>query len=161
MSTRDRPNDLLAPSQRENRAHRGVTVTQSHMCVHCARNRLLNCYEQGFLNLQRGVFDLDDYEAGYDAQYCLSAEDDGERATTYEQVLRREYKKDWMRAMKSEIKSLAQHNTCTFVYIPSDRGRSGASGFFEYSEINPGDCKVQGTARGKGIHTASRRGLFR
>uniref|UniRef100_A0AAV1VHK9 Uncharacterized protein n=1 Tax=Peronospora matthiolae TaxID=2874970 RepID=A0AAV1VHK9_9STRA len=34
-------------------------------------------YEQEFPNLQRGVFNLDDYEDGYDAQYCLSADDDG------------------------------------------------------------------------------------
>uniref|UniRef100_A0AAV1VH88 Uncharacterized protein n=1 Tax=Peronospora matthiolae TaxID=2874970 RepID=A0AAV1VH88_9STRA len=77
MSRRDRPNDLLAPSQRDNRVHRGVTVNQSHMCVQCARNRRLLATSKSFQTLQRGVFNLDDYEDGYDAQYCLSADDDG------------------------------------------------------------------------------------
>uniref|UniRef100_A0AAV1TKQ0 Reverse transcriptase Ty1/copia-type domain-containing protein n=1 Tax=Peronospora matthiolae TaxID=2874970 RepID=A0AAV1TKQ0_9STRA len=94
------------------------------------KKQAITYYEQEFPNLQRGLFNLDDFEAGYDAQYCLIAEDDGERASTYEKVLRIKYKKDWMRAVKSEIKSLAQPKTWALVEISSNKRSIGCKWVF-------------------------------
>ncbi|KAI9905352.1 hypothetical protein PsorP6_013561 [Peronosclerospora sorghi] len=70
-------------------------------------------YGQEFPNLRHGHFHLDDYEADYDSFYCLSAEEDGEQASSYEEVMRSNYKDQWLQAMNSEIKSLVQHKTWT------------------------------------------------
>ena len=75
------------------------------------KKQAIKRYEQEFPNLRRGTFNLDDYDASYEAQYCLSAEEDGESASTYDQVLRSKDKDDWMRAMESEIQSLTKHDT--------------------------------------------------
>jgi len=87
-------------------------------------------YEQEFPNLRRGEFNLDDYEAEYDAAYCFNAEDDGESASTYEQVLQSKHKDEWLRAMESEIQSLAQHETWTLKDLPSDKKAIGCKWVF-------------------------------
>ena len=94
------------------------------------KKQAIRRYEQEFANMRRGEFNLDDYEAGYDAQYCFSAEEDGESASTYEQVLQSRYKDEWLRAMKSEIKSLAQHNTWTLKDLPKDKKTIGCKWVF-------------------------------
>ena len=77
------------------------------------KKQAIRRYEQAFTNLIRGAFNLDDYDASYEAQYCSNAEEDGESASTYDQVLRSKYKGEWMRARGSEIKSMFQHHTWT------------------------------------------------
>lgn len=63
-------------------------------------------YEQDFLNIRLGKFTLEDYEGDYDSFYFFSAYEDGEQASSYEEVLKRTYKNQWLEAMKSEMKSL-------------------------------------------------------
>ena len=43
------------------------------------KKQAITRYEQEFPNLRLGEFNIDDYEA----QYCFSAEEDGESASTY------------------------------------------------------------------------------
>ncbi|CAI5712611.1 unnamed protein product [Peronospora destructor] len=94
------------------------------------KKQTIRRYEQDFPNLRRGEFNLDDYEAEYDAQYCFSAEEDGESASTYDQVLQSKYKEDWLHAMESEIKSLAQHKTWTLKELPNDKKAIGCKWVF-------------------------------
>uniref|UniRef100_H3H953 Integrase catalytic domain-containing protein n=1 Tax=Phytophthora ramorum TaxID=164328 RepID=H3H953_PHYRM len=68
-------------------------------------------YQDEYTGAQRGHFNLDDFEAEWDSLYCLHAEDDGgEHAVSYEEVMRSKYKDQWLDAMKSEMKSLEDHN---------------------------------------------------
>ena len=94
------------------------------------RKQAIKRYEQEFPNLRRGTFNLDDYDASYEAQYCFSAEEDGESASTYDQVLRSKYKDDWMRAMESEIQSLTKHDTWTLQDLPSNNRSIGCKWIF-------------------------------
>ncbi|POM59270.1 Copia proteinlike [Phytophthora palmivora] len=60
-------------------------------------------YEQEFSNLRRGQFNLDDFEADHDSLYGVHAEDDdGERAVTYDEVMKSKYNDEWLRAMESD-----------------------------------------------------------
>uniref|UniRef100_A0AAV1V3K5 Integrase catalytic domain-containing protein n=1 Tax=Peronospora matthiolae TaxID=2874970 RepID=A0AAV1V3K5_9STRA len=94
------------------------------------KKQAIKRYEQEFPNLRRGTFNLDDYDASYATQYCLSAEEDGESASTYSQVLESKYKDDWIRAMKSEIQALTQHDTWTLQDLPSDKRSIGCKWVF-------------------------------
>ena len=68
-------------------------------------------YEQEFSNLRRGHFNLDDFEGEENSLYCFVADDDGEQASTYDEVMKSKNKKQWLGAMKSEMQSLSKHNT--------------------------------------------------
>ncbi|POM77342.1 Reverse transcriptase, partial [Phytophthora palmivora] len=58
--------------------------------------------------------------------YCLHTEDnDGERAVTYDEVMKSKYNGEWLRAMESEMKSLEDHQTWTLVDMPSDEKAIG------------------------------------
>ena len=94
------------------------------------KKQAIRRYEQEFTNLKRGTFNLDDYDASYEAQYCFSAEEDGESASTYDQVLRSKYKEEWMRAMENEIQLLSQHHTWTLQDLPSDKKSIGGKWVF-------------------------------
>ena len=50
------------------------------------KKQAIRRYEQDFTNLKRGTFNLDDYDSSYEAQYYFNAEEDGESASTYDQV---------------------------------------------------------------------------
>ncbi|KAL4099935.1 hypothetical protein PRIC1_007732 [Phytophthora ramorum] len=79
-------------------------------------------YQDEYTGAQRGHFNLDDFEAEWDSLYCLHAEDDdGEHAVSYEEVLRSKYKDQWLDAMKSEMKSLEDHNTWELMKMPRDK----------------------------------------
>ena len=78
------------------------------------KKKAIRRYEHEFPNVRRGEYILNEYEA----QYCLSAEEDGESASTYDQVLQSKYKDESMRSMESDSKSLAQHETCTLKILP-------------------------------------------
>ena len=110
------------------------------------KKQAIRRYEQEFTNLKRGTFNLDDYDASYEAQYCFSAEEDGESASTYDQVLRSKYKEEWMRAMESEIKSLKQHHTWTLQDLPSDKKSIGCKWVFRIKR-NPNGEVVKFKAR--------------
>ena len=103
------------------------------------KKQAITRYEQEYPNLRRGEFNLDDYEADYNAQYCFSAEDDGESASTYNQVLQSEYKDDWLRAMDSEIKSLAQHKTWTLKDLPAGKKAIGCKWVFRIKRDPSGE----------------------
>ena len=75
-------------------------------------------YEQECPSHRRGHFNLDDYEAGLDSFYCFSAEEDGEQASSYEEVMKSNYKEQRMQTMKSEMKSLEKHSTWKLVNMP-------------------------------------------
>ncbi|KAE9016351.1 Retrovirus-related Pol polyprotein from transposon TNT 1-94 [Phytophthora fragariae] len=97
-------------------------------------------YEQEFPNVRRGEFNLDDYEAEYDSLYCLHAEDDdGERAVTYDEVMKSKYKDEWLRAMESEMKSLEDHRTWTLVDMPSNKKPIGCKWVFRIKRDPNGD----------------------
>ena len=49
-------------------------------------------YEQEFPSHRRGHFNLDDYEADFDSFYCYSAVEDGEQASSYQEVMKSNYK---------------------------------------------------------------------
>lgn len=102
------------------------------------KKQAIKRYEQEFPNLRRGEFNLDDYEADYDAQYCFNAEEDGENASTYEQVLQSKYKDDWLRAMESEIKSLGQHKTWALTDLPKDKKAIGCKWVFRIKRDTDG-----------------------
>ena len=93
------------------------------------KKQAIKRYEQEFPNLRR-AFNLDDYDASYEAQYCFSAEEDGESASTYDQVLQGKYKNDWMRAMESEVQSLTKHDTWTLQDLPSNKRSIGCKWIF-------------------------------
>uniref|UniRef100_H3H8C8 Integrase catalytic domain-containing protein n=1 Tax=Phytophthora ramorum TaxID=164328 RepID=H3H8C8_PHYRM len=76
-------------------------------------------YQYEFPGTRRGEFNLDDYEAEFDSLYCfLTEDDDGERAVSYDEVMRSKYKDEWLRAMESEMKSLEDHRTWKLVDMP-------------------------------------------
>ena len=50
-------------------------------------------------------------QGGHDSYYCFAAEDDGEQAATYEEVMKIRYKDEWISDMKSEIKALQEHES--------------------------------------------------
>ena len=102
------------------------------------KKQAIKRYEQEFPNLRRGTFNLDDYEASYGAQYCFSAEEDGESASTFDHVLKRKYKDEWMLAMESEIQSLKQHDTWTLQELPPDKRIIGCKWVFRIK------CKPNG-----------------
>ncbi|KAG6612000.1 RxLR effector candidate protein [Phytophthora cinnamomi] len=84
-------------------------------------------YQDEYPGTRRGEFNLDDFEGEFDSLYCLLTEDDdGERAVSYDEVMRSKYKDEWLRAMESEMKSLEDHRTWTLVDMPSDKRQSGA-----------------------------------
>ncbi|KAG6623354.1 Retrovirus-related Pol polyprotein from transposon TNT 1-94 [Phytophthora cinnamomi] len=71
-------------------------------------------YQDEYPGTRRGEFNLDDFEGEFDSLYCLLTEDDdGERAVSYDEVMRSKYKDEWLRAMESEMKSLEDHRTWT------------------------------------------------
>uniref|UniRef100_H3GT68 Reverse transcriptase Ty1/copia-type domain-containing protein n=2 Tax=Phytophthora ramorum TaxID=164328 RepID=H3GT68_PHYRM len=88
-------------------------------------------YQDEFPGTRRGEFNLDDYEAEFDSLYCfLTEDDDGERAVSYDEVMRSKYKDEWLRAMESEMKSLEDHRTWKLVDIPSDKKAIGCKWVF-------------------------------
>ena len=99
------------------------------------KKQAITRYEQEFPNLRRGEFNLDDCEA----QYCFSAEEDGENASTYEQALQSKYKDKWLRAMESEISSLAQHETWNLKDLPRDKKAIGCKWVFRIKRHPNGD----------------------
>ena len=94
------------------------------------KKQAISRYENEYPNLRRGQFSLNDFEADYDALYCFSAEDDGESASSYKQVLESKYKSEWLQAMGSEIQSLAQHGTWTLEDLPSNKKAIGCKWVF-------------------------------
>uniref|UniRef100_A0AAV1UZ15 Integrase catalytic domain-containing protein n=1 Tax=Peronospora matthiolae TaxID=2874970 RepID=A0AAV1UZ15_9STRA len=100
------------------------------MTPNTRKKQAIKRYEQEFPNLRRGTFNLDDYDASYATQYCLSAKEDVESASTYSQVLESKHKDDWIRAMKSEIQALTQHDTWTLQDLPSDKRSIGCKWVF-------------------------------
>ena len=108
-------------------------------------------YEQEFPVLRRGQFNLDDYEGDYDAFYCFSAEEDGEQASSYEEVLKSNYKNQWLEAMKSEMKSLEEHNTWKLVSMPPGKRAVGCKWVFRIKRDPRGEIikfKVRLVAKG-------------
>ncbi|POM68330.1 Integrase catalytic core protein [Phytophthora palmivora] len=104
-------------------------------------------YEQEFPNLRRGQFNLDDFEADHDSLYCLHTEDDdGERAVTYDEVMKSKYNGEWLHAMGSEMKSLEDHQTWTLVDMPSDKKAIGCKWGFRIKR-DPNDSIVKFKAR--------------
>uniref|UniRef100_H3H7A4 Integrase catalytic domain-containing protein n=1 Tax=Phytophthora ramorum TaxID=164328 RepID=H3H7A4_PHYRM len=88
-------------------------------------------YQDEFPGTRRGEFNLDDYEAEFVSLYCfLTEDDDGERAVSYDEVMRSKYKDEWLRAMESEMKSLEDHRTWKLVDMPSDKKAIGCKWVF-------------------------------
>ncbi|GMF41384.1 unnamed protein product [Phytophthora lilii] len=97
-------------------------------------------YEQEFPNLRRGEFNLDDYEDGYGSHFCFSAEEnDGERAATFDEVMKSKYKTEWLRAMESEMKSLEDHKTWTLVDMPPGKRAVGCKWVFRIKRDPSGE----------------------
>ncbi|KAG6617006.1 Retrovirus-related Pol polyprotein from transposon TNT 1-94 [Phytophthora cinnamomi] len=93
--------------------------------------RLTLCRRDEYPGTRRGEFNLDDFEGEFDSLYCLLTEDDdGERAVSYDEVMRSKYKDEWLRAMESEMKSLEDHRTWTLVDMPSDKKAIGCKWVF-------------------------------
>ena len=51
------------------------------------KKRGVTRYEQEYPNLPRGRFNLDDFEGEHDSFHCFTAEEDGEQAANYEEVM--------------------------------------------------------------------------
>nr|CCA21916.1 PREDICTED: copia proteinlike putative [Albugo laibachii Nc14] len=83
------------------------------------KKQAITRYEQEFPSMRQGEAKID--EDDYDALYCFNANEEGESASSYEQVLKSNYKVEWMRAMRREIKSLAKHETWTLEDLPKNR----------------------------------------
>ena len=123
----DRPNGAIATLQSSTPGRDGK---QESNVRPVRKKQAIQRYEQDFPNLRRGTFNLDDYDASYESQYFFSADEDGESASTYDQVLRSKYKDDWMRAMESEIQSLTKHDTWTLQDLSSDKRSIGCKWIF-------------------------------
>lgn len=94
------------------------------------KKRGLVRYDKEFTNIRRGEFNLDDFEGEYDSHHCLVAESSGEQASTYEEVMKSEYKDQWLEAMKSEMKSLEDHNTWKLLDMPQHKKAVGCKWVF-------------------------------
>ena len=110
------------------------------------KKRGVTRYEEEFTNMPRGRFNLDDFEGEYDSYHCFAAEDDGEQAATYEEVMKSRYKDEWMRDMQSEMKSLKHHETWKLVDIPPGKKAIGCKWVYRIKR-NPSDEIVKFKAR--------------
>lgn len=97
---RERPNEAI-PSRASNTP--GRDGEEEWMVRPVRKKRGITRYEQEYSNVPRDQFNLDDFEDEYDSYHCFAAEEDGEQATTYEEVMTSKYKDEWMRAMQSEM----------------------------------------------------------
>ncbi|CEG48196.1 retrotransposon unclassified [Plasmopara halstedii] len=89
------------PTQRSSTPGRD-DENESHVRL-VRKNHAVLRYGHDFPNLRHGKFGLGDYEAGHDALYCFSAEDDGESTSTFEKLQQSKYRDEWLRVMESEI----------------------------------------------------------
>ena len=88
--------------------------------------------------MRRGHFNLDDYEGEDDTYHCFDAEQDGEQAATYDEVMKRRYKNEWMRAMQSEMTLLQDHETWKLVNMPLGKKIVGCKWVYKINH-NPSD----------------------
>uniref|UniRef100_A0AAV1TIP8 Polyprotein n=1 Tax=Peronospora matthiolae TaxID=2874970 RepID=A0AAV1TIP8_9STRA len=96
-------------------------------------------YEQEFPSHRRGHFNLDDYEGDFDSFYCFSAEEDGEQASSYREVMKSGYKEQWLQAMKSEMKSLEEHSTWKLMDMPPGKKAVGCKWVFKIKRDPSGE----------------------
>ena len=95
------------------------------------KKRAVVRYEQEYPNTPRGQLRSDDLEGEHDSYHCFVAEEDGEQAATYNEVTKSKYKKEWMHAMQSEIKSLQDHETWKLVEMPPGKKAVGCKWVFK------------------------------
>ena len=110
------------------------------------KKRGVTRYEQEYSNIPRGQFNLEDFEGEYDSYHCFAAEEDGEQAANYEEVMKSKYKDEWMRAMQSEMKSLRDHDTWRLVNMPPGKKAVGCKWVYKIKR-NPSDEIVKFKAR--------------
>ena len=62
--------------------------------------------------------------------HCFATEEDGEQASSFEEVMKSSNKYQWLKAMESEMKALQEHSTWTLVDMPPDKKAIGCKWIF-------------------------------
>uniref|UniRef100_A0AAV1VKM4 Integrase catalytic domain-containing protein n=1 Tax=Peronospora matthiolae TaxID=2874970 RepID=A0AAV1VKM4_9STRA len=124
----DRPSDTIPTRASSTPGRNGE---EEWMVRPVRKKRGVVRYEQEFPSHRRGRFNLDDYEGDFDSFYCFSAEEDGEQASSYQEVMKSSYKEQWLQAMKSEMKSLEEHSTWKLVDMPPGKKAVGCKWVFK------------------------------
>lgn len=96
-------------------------------------------YDQEFPNLRRSQFNLDDFEGQHDSLYCFMAEEDGEQASSYDEVMKTKNKDQWLQAIKCEMKALEEHSTWNLVDMPPGKKAVGCKSVFRIKRDPSGE----------------------
>uniref|UniRef100_A0AAV1U342 Polyprotein n=1 Tax=Peronospora matthiolae TaxID=2874970 RepID=A0AAV1U342_9STRA len=132
----DRPSDTIPTRASSTPGRNGE---EEWMVRPVRKKRGVVRYEQEFPSHRRGRFNLDDYEGDFDSFYCFSAEEDGEQASSYQEVMKSSYKEQWLQAMKSEMKSLEEHSTWKLVDMPPGKKAVGWKWVFKIKRDPSGE----------------------